>query len=220
MLNIFLSESQKRKQRSEKLLTKLGSEYLPSLPVIETEEEMQLRSSFEIGRRIICLLCVAAVSDGVDRLEIIDWLKKEKIYKHLSNDERQFLIKKNPDKNELIKFSWQSECLWLLLWSVNKVKRDLPIEECDINMIIDVVPGFGESISDFINSLKIKNKKEILDLSDFLYRAHWTTRQFSLDNKTNIGVLNPGVVQEWHYAINWLTCYNEIDDWDEITTDT
>ncbi|MCP3684116.1 MAG: DUF4272 domain-containing protein, partial [bacterium] len=59
-----------------------------------------------------------------------------------------------------------------------------------------------------------------LNLSDFLYRAHWATRQNNIDGKLCYGNLSPEVVQEWHYAINWLTCYDGSKSWDDITTDT
>ena len=53
-----------------------------------------------------------------------------------------------------------------------------------------------------------------------LYRAHWATRNRDLDGQTETGDLNPGVVQERHHAANWLTCYDDGAEWDEVTTDT
>jgi len=138
----------------------------------------------------------------------------------LSPHEITFLKKPETEDNERIQFFWKSECIWLLLWATKKVERNLPIEQCNIQEILKNIPEFGSDTSEFIKSIELRNKKEILDLSDFLYRAHWVTRQSSLDGLVKIGKLNPDVVQEWHYAINWLTWYSNIEDWDEITTDT
>ena len=32
------------------------------------------------------------------------------------------------------------------------------------------------------------------------------------------GDIDTGIIQEWHYAINWITYYDE--NWDDILTDT
>jgi hypothetical protein len=89
-----------------------------------------------------------------------------------------------------------------------------------LQKILANIPPFGSNTSKFIKSIELRKKKEIVDLSDFLYRAHWATRQDGMDGPVKIGKLNPDVVQEWHYAINWLTRYSNYEDWDEITTDT
>ena len=198
----------------------MGSVFLPSLPVIETEQETRLRTPEEVGARILCLIAVAAASDGVERKEIIDWLESEPLIRKLSGRESAFLNKSEIDEHERIQFSWQSECAWLLLWASNKVSRDLPVEECDIQEILANIPDFGSSTSSFVESIMLRPKEKIVDLSDFLYRAHWATRQNSTDGSVAIGKLHPGVVQEWHYAINWLTFYSNYEDWDEVTTDT
>ncbi len=215
-----MSEQEKRKSKSQNLLKILGSYFLPSLPVIESEDETSIRTTTEIGARIICLVCVAAAADGMNKEDLISWLKQEALYSALSSNEIKFLEMNESSKNEITHFSWQSECIWLLLWATKKVERNLPTEQCDTPKILEVIPEFGSSTLNFMNSLNPRPKSEILDMSDLLYRAHWATRQAGLNEQLNIGKLNPDVVMEWHLAVNWLTCYEEIEDWDEITTDT
>ena len=215
-----MNEEEIRKNKSEMLLEKLGSGYLPSLPLIETEDKAQLRKPIEVGERIICLLAVAAAADGLDKKRIIDWMKNESLLSKLSPHENSYLNKYENDENERIQFHWRSECIWILLWAANKVERNLPTEQCDIQEIVKHIPPFESDTSEFINSIKLRPKSEILDLSDFIYRAHWATRQNSMDVSIEIGELNADVIQEWHQAINWLTFYEGIDNWDEVTTDT
>jgi len=217
---MFTDERLARKKRSEKLLESLGADFLPSLPYIEIEKETIIRNPVEIGKRIICLVCVAAAADNVNQEIIINWLQNESLYLSLTKKEKSFLNSKQIKDKEKNKFSWASENAWLLLWSVGKVKRSLPTEECNIQEILNVIPSIGTSITEFLNSLKTINKNKILDMSDFLYRAHWSTRQYELAKDVNIGDLNSGVVSEWHYAVNWLTNYESIENWDDITTDT
>jgi hypothetical protein len=156
----------------------------------------------------------------VEKDRIINWLKKESLIDKLSRRELAFLLKTEIDKKEIIQFTWQSECSWLLLWASRKVNRGLPTEECRPREFLTIIPAFGSDTSKFIKSIELRTKKEIVDLSDFLYRAHWATRQNGINGSVEIGKLNPDVVQEWHYAINWLTRYSNYEDWDEITTDT
>ena len=215
-----MDEQEERKQRSERLLDDLGSGFLPSLPLIESEEECQIRPPQDVGARIMCLVAVAAAADGLEKKRIVDWFKRESLLEKLSPSEKAFLTKKEVEDQERNVFSWKSECIWLLLWAAGKVDRILPTETCNVQEILTKVPTFGSGTSLFIKSVELRPKKEILDLSDFLYRAHWATRQNSLDGSVQIGKLDPGVVQEWHHAVNWLTCYDGVDDWDDITTDT
>jgi hypothetical protein len=58
-----------------------------------------------------------------------------------------------------------------------------------------------------------------MDMSDLIYRLHWAVRDATLSGKKPPGRLNPSVVYEWHYGVNWLTCYED-QEWDEVSTDT
>jgi Domain of unknown function (DUF4272) len=215
-----MTEQEKRKEKSEKLITYLGADFHPWLPLINSEKETTIRTPSEIGARIICLACVASAADEVDKRHIVSWLMQESLYSRLSFVEREFIEREGLTESEILKYSWQSECIWLLLWAVNKVERSLPTEQCSIPEIIDIIPNPDAPTSEFINSNELRTKGEILDMSDFLYRAHWATRQNEIDGKTKIGELKPDVVVEWHYAVNWLTHYLDIEKWDDITTDT
>ena len=55
-------------------------------------------------------------------------------------------------------------------------------------------------------------------MSDLLYRMHWATRQAGLDGKETPANLSDSIIYERHYAINWITYYEE--NWDDVTTDT
>jgi hypothetical protein len=119
---------------------------------------------------------------------------------------------------ERVNVSWRSEAIWLLLWTIQKVdKLDLPIDEVNIADIVNRLPKLMSSTKDFIESATIRTTGEILDQSDLIYRLHWATRQAELDNDIELE-LNPSIITERHYAINWVTYY--ADNWDDITTDT
>jgi hypothetical protein len=122
-------------------------------------------------------------------------------------------------EKDKINISWQSERIYIMLWTINKVNElGLPIDQCNVGEMLKLLPEFFQSTREFISSSTSRTTLEILDASDLIYRLHWAARQADLEEKEIPGDISLGIVQEWHYAINWITFYDE--NWDEITTDT
>jgi hypothetical protein len=208
-----------RKRKTEKLLKELGVPFIDHLPTVEEENEVRLRTPSDIARRLLCLtyLCYA-IEDEDSKADVVDFLKKEKLWDSVSNAEQELFIKKQVTDQERVNISWRSEAIWFLLWTIEKVDElDLPNEEVNIGEIIGRLPELMKPTKDFIESATIRPVGEILDQSDLIYRLHWATRQSQLQNSDDLD-LNPSIVEERHYAINWVTYY--ADNWDDITTDT
>jgi len=207
-----------RKSQTEQLLKSIHIPYIEHLPLIEEESEARVRTPQEIAKRILVLTYLNYVSEEPqDRSKVIAFLKEQKLWDAVSNEERKLFSKELTDQ-ERINISWRTEAIWLLLWTINKVdKLELPVEEVSTSEIFDRLPDFMEDTKEFIQSATCRTIAEILDLSDLTYRLHWATRHTELNGLQSLN-LNSSVVQERHYAINWVTYY--ADDWDEITTDT
>jgi hypothetical protein len=106
-----------------------------------------------------------------------------------------------------------------MLWALRKVEKlSLPTSECNVEMLRSVLPKLGQSTHAFISSASLRSLSEILDATDLIYRIHWAVRDSQLNRQSIPAQLNPDVVIERHYALNWLTFYAE--DWDDVTTDT
>ena len=80
------------------------------------------------------------------------------------------------------------------------------------------MPKLGTSSRDFIETAQLRSVSEILDETDRIYRIHWAVREAQLKEQPVPAGLDPDVVWERHYALNWLTWY--ADEWDDVTTDT
>jgi hypothetical protein len=211
--------SLERKRKTESLLKELDIPFIDHLPTIEEEDEVKLRTSGEIAKRILCLtyLCYA-IEDEESKNEVVDFLKKEGLWESVTEAEKELFTKSKVTDQERVNISWRSEAIWLLLWTIGKVDElDLPIDEVNIADIIDRLPKLMQPTKDFIETATIRPTGELLDQSDLIYRLHWATRQSELDNGIELE-LNPSIVEERHYAINWTTSY--ADNWDDITTDT
>jgi hypothetical protein len=209
-----------RKRKTEALLIRKGIPYLSWLPCIEPEEETELRTAEEIGIRILCLSSVIGAAYHPTDPSYKIYLKKQRLWKHLTRDELIFLMNPNPEPQTCKGFTWRIEAMFVLMWAVGLFKRlPFPVRQVANQKIIDKLSTFDGSPRPFIHSLKLRPKSQIMDKSDLIYRLHWATRQARLEGLQPPGGLNPDVVYEWHYAINWIVKYNDAD-WDDVTADT
>lgn len=71
----------------------------------------------------------------------------------------------------------------------------------------------------FVAEAKLRPLAELLDQTDRIYRYHWAVVNARVSGTAPPAGLEPGVVLERHYALNWIIGYME-QEWDEITTDT
>lgn len=209
-----------RKSENEKYLIKHGIPINKYLPIIESEEDTELRKTSEIVKRILILSYLNMLIEGVEREEIVKFLKQSSLWEECSPNEIEMLERGDFTEQEKINISWQSEAMWIMLWSIKKVDNlKLPTSQCEIQHIVELLPGYLELFDKFTEEAELRSKSEILDKSDLIYRLHWATRQASLNKEKMPAKLEDGIIQEWHYAINWITNYEELD-WDYITTDT
>lgn len=207
-----------RKHRSESILKSLNIPFIDHLPKIEEEKDAKVRKPQEIAIRILILanLCLVAEDENT-RLEVITFLKREKLWSSVSKFEKE-LFRKKLTKKEKNNIAWRSEAIWMLLWAIYKVETlELPDRETHIDEIMERIPPFMESTKEFIETSAVRPITEILDIADLTYRLHWTTKHTQLNSLDKLN-LNPSIVYERHYAINWITFYD--DNWDDISTDT
>ncbi len=209
-----------RKARTKALLEKRGIPYFRGLPCIESEDETELRTPEEVGIRMFCLYCVIGASHDRFDTSYQQYLKRHGLWNHLTPAELSFLSNVTADRQSAKEFTWRSEALFLLMWAVRLIETlPLPSHQTDNQQIISIFPGLKKPPWPFINGLELRPKSEILNAADLLYRLHWATRQADINGQPSPAGLDPEVVYEWHYAINWITKYRELD-WDNVTTDT
>jgi hypothetical protein len=210
-------KAQQRKEQTEIILKENNIQVNPYLPLIEEESEAIIRSAQDIAKRVLILAYLyTTIHNGDDKRDIIAYLKTEKLWGHVSQREQTLFKKDILTEKESIGISWRVECIYVLLWSINKIDNlGLPADET--SGIFNLIPEYMEPSKEFISEAVIRKTTEILDASDLIYRIHWATRQAGIDN-AEVPNINPDVVVEWHQAINWITFYE--DKWDDITTDT
>ncbi len=211
--------AKERKENTETYLKKLDIPFNFGLPPIEEESEANIRTASDIAKRIFILAYLGVYSEDGDKDEIIGFFKSEELWDSVSEYEKKLLSKKKLTEKDTINISWQSECIYLMLWAINKIDNlGLPIDQCNIGEMLDLLPNAFDSTKEFIQNATIRPTAEILDKSDLIYRLHWAAREADSKGEDIPGNIDTGIIQEWHYAINWITYYDE--NWDDILTDT
>jgi hypothetical protein len=211
-------EAKERKQRSIDRLQMEGVPVIEHLPVIEDSKEAKKRTTEEIAQRTIAVVIAAVKGEGLDQPTVDFLVKKYGADKFFSPEEAAFIKDASPNQPDRIKFSWRYECAWVLLWSLGYVDTlTKPEGICDVPKLVGILRD--RDTAQFIKDARLRSFDEILDQADVIYRYHWATTEARVKGRPAPAKLEGGVVQERHYALNWLVGYMD-QDWDDISTDT
>ena len=206
-----------RKKHSEELLSGKGIPVNKNLPFTVSEEEVKLRSKEEVIERTYALLTISAMGEGVEK-EQLDKLREKHEIKSLSPFEEYLYNKEELTQQERAMTTWRYEGLNVMLWALGYLDyMEFPTVICDVAKIVGIV--IGKSREEFVQDAKLRNATEMLDQLDRIYRMNWACVNERLKGKSAPAGLEEGVVYERHYALNWLTSYQNAD-WDNIKTNT
>lgn len=211
--------SQERKAITNLFLKQMGVPILDHLPIVEDYKDACFRDEKEVaGKAVVLYGLIFVANKEKNSDEIITYFKKYNLWKNVSPNERAYLEKKNKTDTDNNPVTWRVENLNVLLWALGHFEKlAFPTEICDFSNYQNL-PNLDTDPTDWITQSKLRKAEDILNETDLIYRIHWATVDASIKNKKVPSGLNPDVVIERHFALNWLTMYAE--DWDDITTDT
>lgn len=217
-----LDEDQiERKAKNEEILERENIKSNKHLPCVESERETTIRSAKEIAERASILAVTNLVAfNSISSEEAVDYLQNYKLWESVTEGEKEFLA--NPTDDRKMYETWKCEGIWTLMWALKKVDTlDFPNEFCDLgNISAENYPVANDKDPfEFINAVhEVRSKKEILDAADLYYRYNWACVDERINGR-QIENINPGIVYERQYALNWLIHYMD-QDWDNVTCDT
>ncbi len=211
-----MGEAEARKARSMALLQSEGIPTLEALPLVETEAESIRRTEREVAERTIALAIVAVMgetrSDALTRTVITQFGAEG----YFTPEERAFLDEPDPTEQDYVDASWRYEGVHVLLWALGIFEElERPDHIADVPRIAATLRDLGTE--GLIAKARLRPQSEILDAADLIYRTHWAVVEARLHGTKAPAGLEPGVVFERHYALNWLILRLP---WDEIPTDT
>jgi cytochrome c-type biogenesis protein CcmH/NrfF len=214
----FSMASAERKASSEAVLQKNNVPINESLPYIEDESEALVRSKGEIAERAMALIVVAVKAEGLEQ-EIVDQLVEGYGLKNvLSPKEMEFISEKSSSYHDKTQFIWRYEAAWVLLWVLGYVDElSYPNEICSVTAAVAAL--HERTKEQFVADADLRSISEILDEADLIYRYHWAVVDARIKGQPAPSALDPSVVLERHYTLNWLIGYMG-QEWDDISTDT
>jgi len=212
-----------RRAATETLLRAHDIRVNPYLPMIESGDEVRLRTADEVAQRMTALWGVVGASMAPDNTLYREYFADDARRAWLSPREAAFLANDAPPEPDVIQFSWRLEALVFLAWCAGLVEQ-LPVLPSGASSADALLPLFPDAVDQeperLRAAIRLRGKAEILDWSDRLYRIHWAVRDAKLNKHAPPPGIDAGVVMEWHHAVNWMTCYDDGADWDDVTTDT
>jgi Domain of unknown function (DUF4272) len=202
---------------------------------IPDDEEVTLRDSAEVVKRLLVLYAVVLKAEDASHQEMLGLMAEAHLWSAASLVEKKFLHQDYPDPEECSRMEWRLECIWVLLWALGYIQKlDWPSGMCDVQKLIKILKPHEANPLKFIATAKLRSKKEILDAADLIARIHWAIRDAYINNKLmpcnlDWSVNNEmlpvtqcvatGVVEERHHTLKWLIHLGNAD-WDDIDTST
>ena len=221
-----IAELKSRKKKLEAMLISLGiKNYRVShLPYLDYSKE-EFQSPYEIGCRLIILYAISySVHKLDDRPKIIEWLKKEKLWEKVSNNEINFLNQRKPNEDVLLDLSWKIESSILLGWVLNLFDNLHDIRQECSDEVMDAfeskVPKIGAETKDFLRDLKFGSLDQIYQENLLNELATIYFRDLMFNGKSDETQINRMVSFERHQTLNWVRKFQGISEWDNTDTST
>lgn len=220
-----MSKNIERREKSNKKIKQMGIACLESLPILDEDMDLYLKSLDDICKRAIASLLsiqiacdINAGNDYEESNEILSNLLKEYKVEDCLNPKEKRLFNGEYTQQDTIDVTWTYESYWSLVWALGLIEDiSLPNEICDCEKAIKLVSE-AKSFDEFKTKCKLRDVEEILDMLDLHYRYHWACVEKRINPNTPIGELNPEVVTERRRGLEWL--FSEEDDWFDISLDT
>lgn len=212
---------EQRKEASELQLHKRGIRINVQLHVIESDEEVTLRSGDELFQRLIALWAVSIAAQARDNTRFRGYLDLHQMTSFLSKQEQNFLFAVTPTEEQYQQFSARQESLYFLAWCAGLTEK-IAVQATASNLknILKLFPHEMEAPDKLAAAMRLRRKDVIMDWSDLLYRLHWEVRHSQLTGRPCPASVNAETVREWHQAANWMCQYEEENDWDLVSTET
>ncbi|MGE0322502.1 MAG: DUF4272 domain-containing protein [Polyangiaceae bacterium] len=214
----FPEDASERYGRTHEQLWRLGIRVPPSLPPVVGECEVLLREPREVHQRCLGLAAVAIRAETalsspplVQAAELFELVPGSE--QALTPAERAFVDTPEPSQHDATQFLWRYEGLYVLLWALGCFEElRFPEGICD-------VPGCVRALKGSQPPQQLRPTAQLLDALDLHYRLHWATTEARVRGTELDADLDPGVVFERHYALNWLTRFQDAE-WDDVDTPT
>jgi hypothetical protein len=202
------------KRVSEIRLKSLGISVPAHLPEIESDEDLNPKSSDDVARKISALGYIIGMGYGADTKDLISKIEQYSLSDFVSPYEWERLkVPSLLTEQDKINFKWLAECVYAFTWCLSLLKLEA-LKQCPNNLADIVPPRVSPDI--FINGKSLRNWTELKQEADFYYRLHWFTRECRLTGKKS--PIGEEIIMERRRALDWVIGVS--DAWDDMPSDT
>jgi len=213
----YTEEQKDRKAKSESFLESHQIKINKKLPCVLSSTEIKIRNQKEVIERAYALLVIAAKGEGVEQEHLIKTVEEKKI-NSFSPKEAGIYKSETLNDQEKAYATWRYESLYTILWAMGKMDElKFPSEICDVQTIVGKI--LKPSREEFESSVKLRSDSEIVDELDKTFRMNWACVDARIKGQAISGNINPSVIYERHYLLNWLVKYQN-QNWDDVQTNT
>lgn len=218
----YPADAVERKQRFDTQIAARGIPVAPGLPPIVSALEVVPRSAADVLHRacslLVCAIRAESLASG-DPIPAQDLKTRvPEAFVALAPSEQAFLDDEAPEQQAVVNHAWRYECVWLLEWALGLVDAlPFPAEICDVPRTASTLIDADRSA--LLQSAALRPAEALLDAADHHFRLHWAVREARRQGSTAPEGLEPGVIAERHYALNWLLRFQNAD-WDDVDTPT
>lgn len=231
--------TERQRARAARSFGALKEKAVPVFPgplMVADDLQANPQPARDVAQRSLVLWAVELRAEGVPLADAVGIIDSQQLWPAVSPTERRFLDDEQPDPDECRRLVWRLESIWVLLWALGYVDQlDWPSNMCDVPKLAQMVMAF-EGDPEFVATARLRSTAEILDAQDLIMRIHWAIRDAYLHQDSLIPegldwsadrdfVPVPsspavGVVEQRHYALNWLANVMDSPDWDNVDTPT
>lgn len=171
----------------------------------------------EAAKRLLILLSVSFTAYNFDESEkVMNWLKKEELWKSVSDEEKGFFRDPDPSDEDKQNLSWRFEGAYMLAWCLNKLefapKPDSECSEQQVGEFLRNVPAVGDVTTEFFEGLSYRSPAEILDETLFYQVAEKYFQSLVKEEKENTSSVHAKASVERLRVLRWL--YSVSPNWD------
>lgn len=215
-----------RKEQSIEILKQYSIPYIDWLPILESAEEVTIRSAEELAKRAIACQWVIQVACDIhsekydDEIKnyVLNILESMQVLDELTEKEKVILYGIDISQQDVVNMIWKYEAYWVLLWALGIIDAlDYPENIVDCDFAIQAVVSVN-TFEEFMQKVKLRDIEEILDQTDLTFRYNWACVDARVNQRDAPAQLNSSVVVERHGALNWLI--HSEDEWDYPDTNT
>lgn len=211
-----LSEQDKiRIEKNINILKEKEIPYMEKMVNIPIEKNIKIESKENIYTKLLFDYASASIAstilnrngnhEGVYDMVMENLQKKHQILNWLSEDLKKSLLQYkhetyNPDS--LNATTWRYEECAVSMWALGLIDKPENNSQCDVNKMNNIL-YYIEDCDNFINKCILKDKEEILEYADMLYRLNWACEEVRLQGK-KLNNVNGAIVYYQKKAIDLI----------------